>query len=253
MERLLECKNIKKTFARGRMRVEALRGVSLTLEKGCALGIVGESGSGKSTLLRIIAGLERADWGEMTFLGKRLGPRRTREELREMQMIFQNAAASFNPRLRIYTSIGETMKNLTGSSPEEEIRSLALAVGLEPELCSRYPSQLSGGQCQRFAIARAISVRPSLLLCDEITSALDVTTQAQILELLRNMRSEGEMSMIFVSHDLAVVGEICDQILVMRRGEIVEAGESRRLLKNPRHEYTRLLLDSVLKLEKETP
>lgn len=248
MEKLLECKNIKKTFTRNKMRVEALRGVSLSLERGCALGIVGESGSGKSTLLRIIAGLEKADEGEMTFLGKRLGVRRTKEELRGMQMIFQNAASSFDPRMSISASISENMKSLTGSASMEKIQELAAAVGLGPELCGRYPSHLSGGQCQRFAIARAISVHPPLLLCDEITSALDVTTQAQILELLKNMRAEREMSMIFVSHDLAVVGKVCDQILVMRHGEIVESGESRKILKNPEHEYTRLLLDSVLKL-----
>lgn len=249
METLLECKNIEKTFTRNRIKVKALGGVSFTLEKGGSLGIVGESGSGKSTLLRILAGLEKADGGEITFLGKKLPKRRGREELQKMQMIFQNAGASFNPRMRIEDSISETMKNLVGRSSQEDVQKLAVLVGLSPELCSRYPSHLSGGQCQRFAIARAISVQPDLLLCDEITSALDVTTQAQILELLKKMRSEREMSMIFVSHDLAVVGGICDQILVMRQGEVVEFGESYQLLRHPRHEYTKLLLDSVLEVK----
>lgn len=247
---LLCCREIKKTFRRGGQSFRALNSISLEIEEGESLGIVGESGCGKSTLLRIIAGLDKPDSGEVLLRGNRLGVKRSREELRCMQLIFQNANGSFNPRRRVISSILENAQNLTGSASKKELEPLIRRVGIEPELLERYPSRLSGGQCQRLAIARALAVRPELLLCDEITSALDVTTQKLIVELLRELRAEYGMSMLFVSHDLAVVGQLCDRIIVMLGGEIVEQAPSRELLRNPREEYTKKLISSVLEVKK---
>lgn len=246
---LLECREISKAFRQGAHRVQALSQVSLRLAPGEALGIVGESGSGKSTLLRIIAGLEGCDSGEIRMQGKSMSRNRSRADRHTMQMVFQNAGASFNPRRRICSSIREVMNNLLGDAPASVIDSLAQAVGMDPEYLDRYPSQLSGGQCQRFAIARAIAVRPQILLCDEITSALDVTTQEQIIQLLNKLRQESTMSMIFVSHDLAVVGKVCDRILVMREGKILEEGPTKELLLHPQEDYTKQLLESVLEVD----
>lgn len=243
METLFECRNLTRSFREGRQSVEALRGASFALRRGECLGVVGESGSGKSTLLRVISGLEPSDAGEMFLEGRPLRAR-GKAELRAMQMIFQDARGSFNPRRRIRASIAETMRNLRGECTDAQIDALIGRVGLDPALSRRYPGELSGGQCQRLAIARAISVSPKLLLCDEITSALDVSAQAQILELLAALSREMEMAVIFVSHDLALVSCLCARALVMRAGEIVESGEMSELLRAPKQAYTRELLDA---------
>ena len=245
---MLECRDLRKRYSGRGGHVDALRNVSLTLEQGEILGVVGESGSGKSTLLRLISGLEAPDGGELRLKGGLLGPRRTKADYRCIQMIFQDAAASFHPRRTIAASIRESVRSLCGRGAEPDRAGLAALVGLTPEFMDRRPGQLSGGQCQRFAIARAVAVSPELLLCDEVTSALDVSSQAQILRLLAGICREREMSALFVGHDLAVVSCLCDRILVMRDGAVVEEGPTERIIRAPGTAYTRELLDSVLEL-----
>ena len=222
--------------------------VSFTANSGEILGIVGSSGSGKSTLLRLICGLETPDEGHIYLDGRELTGKRSIADRREMQMIFQDPAASFHPRRTIASSIGDAFWSLMGRGAALDLDTLCLEVGLSPELARRYPRSLSGGQCQRFAIARAIASSPRVLLCDEITSALDVSSQAQILALLSFLRREKNMSMIFVSHDLAVVSTLCDRIIVMHGGKIVEEGETERIISSPQNEYTKELTESVMEL-----
>lgn len=163
-------------------------------------------------------------------------------------MIFQDAGASFHPRRTIASSINDAFQSLMGKGAVLDLDSLCIEVGLNSCLARRYPGSLSGGQCQRFAIARAIASSPRVLLCDEITSALDVSSQAQILELLSSLRAETGMSMIFVSHDIAVVSTLCDRIAVMRGGDIVEQGNTKSIISAPRNEYTKELIASVMEV-----
>ena len=166
-----------------------------------------------------------------------------------MQMIFQNAPASFHPRRTIADSITESVRNLRGRSAPLDLSSLADRVGLQRELMDRTPRQLSGGQCQRMAIARAMAVEPEILLCDEITSALDVSSQAQILHLLADICRESHTSAIFVSHDLAVIRCLCDRVMIMRDGALVEEGPAAQVIRQPREAYTKKLVDSVLEIK----
>lgn len=245
---LLEGKQINKTYARGKSSVRALIDVDFTLGDGEILGVVGESGSGKSTLLRQISGLEAPDSGEILLGGKPLGKKRTLEDFRTIQMIFQDAVGSFHPRRKISASIRESVHNLCGRDKEPDLEGLCALVGLDPTLAGRYPRNLSGGQCQRFAIARAVAVGPKILLCDEVTSALDVSSQAQVLKLLADVVREKHMSAIFVSHDLAVVSCICDRVMVMYHGAVVETGDVRSVIDRPQDEYSRKLISSVLEV-----
>ena len=263
---ILEINDLSKSYKSADSIQHALKGVNLTLEKGEILGIVGESGSGKSTLLKMISGLEAPDSGQIKLHGKSLSMRRTKEEYRMMQMIFQNAVASFHPRRSIEASIKEAMRNLLGKqdllekqnenniekedNPEKEIdiEKWTAQVGLTPDLLKRRPGKLSGGQCQRFAIARAIAVKPEILLCDEITSALDVSTQDQILKLLNKICRDMGTSAIFVSHNLAVVSSLCDRIMVMKDGVVVEEGDATQIIRQPKEEYTKRLIESVLEI-----
>ena len=247
---ILHGNGLSKKYTHRGNTVEALTDVSFTLEEREILGIVGESGSGKSTLLRLISGLEAPDRGEITLDGDPLPSRRTRAEYRQIQMIFQDAVGSFHPRRKISASIREAVRNLLGPYEEPDWQTLCDMVQLSPELLDRYPRDLSGGQCQRFAIARAMAVHPRILLCDEITSALDVSSQAQILRLLSNLYYEQNMSIIFVSHDLAVVRSICSRVMVMKDGNVVEEGRSDQIIGAPRQEYTKKLISSVLEVSR---
>ena len=248
---VLEGKDLTKVYGKHKEEIHALCGVSFRLENGEILGLAGESGSGKSTLLKLIAGLEPSSSGTLLLHGHELSPRRTKEDFRTMQMIFQNAPASFHPRRTIADSITESVRSLRGKDSAADFKALADMVGLPPELMERYPRQLSGGQCQRMAIARAMAVQPEILLCDEITSALDVSSQAQILHLLADICREHHTSAIFVSHDLAVVRCLCDRVMIMRGGALVEEGRVEQVIRAPREEYTRRLVESVLEIKDE--
>ncbi len=245
---ILEGRHICRRYHRKGVRVDALSDVSFTLEAGEILGVVGESGSGKSTLLRLISGLETPDSGELLLDGSPLPAKRTKENYRTIQMIFQDAMGSFNPRRKISGSIRETVRNLSDRSAEPDWQTLCAMVRLPLELAERYPRDLSGGQCQRFAIARAMAVHPRILLCDEITSALDVSSQAQILRLLADLHREKGMSVIFVSHDLAVVRSLCDRVMVLCGGKLVEEGAVADVIHSPREDYTQKLISSVLEV-----
>ena len=252
MNTVLEVQHISKNYKRTGRGVEAVADVSLSLRPGEILGIVGESGSGKSTLLRQIACLERADRGRIVLSGTDITGRKTRDICGELQMIFQDSTGSFNPRMKIAASIDETLRNLPGLRGEPVAarrEELIHMVGMAPELAGRYPFQLSGGQCQRMAIARALAAEPKVILCDEITSALDVSAQAQIVRLLAKLRRELRLALLFVSHDLALASCLCDRLMVMNGGRCVEEGTSQKVVNNPQNEYTRRLINSVLTVE----
>lgn len=247
----LEVDNVTQIFrARGR-EVRAVDGVSFTVARGSTFGLVGESGSGKSTvarcalrLLRPTAGTSRIDSEDLAGLA-RADMRRVRAVA---GMVFQNPVAALNPRLTIRDSVAEPLRtHLRLGKAERDARVDALLdeVGLAASHAGRFPHQLSGGQCQRVGIARAIATRPTLLVLDEPTSALDVSVQAQVLNLLQELKAEHGLSYLLISHDLDVVRYMSDEAAVMRRGSIVEAGPASRVLVRPREEYTRQLLESM--------
>ena len=238
---VLEGVAINKSYTGKGRRMQALSSVDFRLKKGEILGIVGESGSGKSTLLRVISGIEKPDSGRLYHDGVEYTGASCAQTGRFMQMVFQDAARSFDPRMPMRRSLSET-----GARSEQEILAMIEKVGLQPELLARRPGRLSGGQCQRMSIARALLARVKILLCDEITSALDVTTQAQVVRLLKELRETEELSMIFVSHDLALVSSLCDRIMVIRQGVCVEEGTAAQVTGAPRHYYTKELLASVM-------
>lgn len=237
----------------GREVVRAVADVSISIPRGGSLGVVGESGSGKSTLARMIIGLERPDSGEIRIGGQlRTAPPRGRAErlarARSVQMVFQDPYLSLDPRIPVGRSIEDTMRlhtDLTAADARHRVLELLDAVGLGPDHADARPKTLSGGQRQRVALARAIAIDPDLLVMDEATSALDVSVQAQVLDMLAGVRKERGLTVLFISHDLGVVRRVCDETVVMRRGEIVEAGPTEELLGRPQHPYTRLLIDSV--------
>ncbi len=244
---MVEIRNLEKTYRRKGREIRALRSMSFFAVPGEALGIVGESGSGKSTLLRLIACLERADQGRILIEGRDVTGRRTEDVCRDVQMVFQDAVRSFNPRKKIRSSIDEVLGRLRGKKGPElcaERERLIRMAGLSPELAERYPGQLSGGQCQRMAIARALAASPKVLLCDEITSALDLSAQAQIVRLLKRLQKELGLTVLFVSHDLVLAMELCDRLLVMKDGECVETGTPEEIRRCPKETYTRELLEA---------
>ena len=245
---VLETKDLSKAYHANRSRVEALKAGRIRLKKGEVLGVVGESGCGKTTLLKLISGLEAPDGGEILLNGRKLKAKRAKADYAAVQMIFQDAISSFHPRRKVADSIQEAVHGLLGKDAKIDKKELSELVGLSPELMDRYPRQLSGGQCQRLAIARAVAVRPQVLLCDEVTSALDVSTQAQILKLLEKICRESGMAAVFVSHDIAVVSELCDRVIVMRDGGIVEEGDTLQVIAKPQEEYTKQLIDSVMEV-----
>jgi peptide/nickel transport system ATP-binding protein len=254
-EPLLRITDLNVTFPahRGAAATLAVDGVSLELREGESLGIVGESGSGKSTLGRSIVRLQKPTFGRIAFAGRDLGAwrgRALREHRRDLQLIFQDPASSLNPRRTIGESIAEPLI-VHGEKDRAKLRAavdeLLERVDLDRPLYHRYPHQLSGGQRQRAAIARALILRPRLVVCDEPVSALDVTTQAQVVRLLRELRAEFELTLVFIAHDLAVVRQVSDRIAVMNRGRIVETLDA-AALHEARDPYTRALLEAVPEL-----
>ncbi|MCW4459847.1 ATP-binding cassette domain-containing protein [Microbacterium sp. MPKO10] len=232
--------------------------VSFDIERGRTFGLVGESGSGKSTIGRAVLRLIELTSGEVRINGTNIGRLSTRELRRarqEMQMVFQDPYSSLNPRVRVGSTIREAMRicgKTRTSGHNGELNELLLKVGLTPEFANRYPHELSGGQLQRIAIARAMSVSPSLVVLDEPTSALDVSVQKGILKLLTDIQIEHNVSYLFISHDIAVVRAMSDVIGVMKAGKLVETGAAEQVLDNPQHEYTKELLTAVPKLPGES-
>jgi oligopeptide/dipeptide ABC transporter ATP-binding protein len=258
MSALLELRDVKKEFAvtgglfqRVVGKVAAVNSVSLNIEKGKTLGIVGESGCGKSTLARVVVGLHPATGGEVIFDGKQINKDADGvnfEASRRIQMVFQDPYSSLDPRLPIGRSIAEGLA-VHGigneASRRKAVGEILQRVGLPAQAADRYPHEFSGGQRQRIGIARALILEPELLVCDEPTSALDVSVQAQILNLLRVLKSELNLTMMFISHNLAVVRHIADDVVVMYLGHVVEMAPSAELFANPRHPYAQALLSAT--------
>ncbi|MCL6416760.1 ABC transporter ATP-binding protein [Aestuariirhabdus sp. Z084] len=241
---------------KNRKYVQASSNVSFTVKEGETFGLVGESGSGKSTIARIIAGLYKEDSGTITFAGQQISSmseRARRPFRRQMQMVFQNPYSSMNPRMTISDIIAEPIRFHNLAEDEKQIRSivgdLLDHVGLGSAAGVKFPHEFSGGQRQRISIARALATRPRFLICDEPTSALDVSVQAQILNLLKDLQDELGLTMLFISHDLPVIRQMCDRIGVMRYGALVEVAETETLFNSPQHEYTQSLLSLIPRLE----
>ena len=224
----------------------AVKGVSFDVRRGEIFGLVGESGCGKTTVANTIAGLVAQSAGSIDFQGTALGAKREKSVRQSLQMVFQDPYSALNPRLRINSAIAEPILfyKLAANAEEarQDARTLLEAVGLPADAGGRFSHAFSGGQRQRIAIARALGPRPSLLICDEPTSALDVSVQAQLLNLLKDLRDLAGLSMLFISHDLAVIRQMCDRIAVMKSGEIVELAETEALFTAPKHDYTKELL-----------
>jgi oligopeptide/dipeptide ABC transporter ATP-binding protein len=257
-ELLLEVCGLRVEFAGGglpgsrRETVHALRGVDLALAEGRSLGVVGESGCGKSTLARVVLGLVEPRAGAVRWRGRTVDTSdRTRMRLmrRELQVVFQDPFGSLDPRMTAGASVTEALEALEGLSDASAVRARVSAafesVGLDRGLASRYPHELSGGQCQRVAIARATIAHPRLLICDEAVSALDVSVQAQIVNLLAGLRRQQGIGLLFISHNLAVVRHLCDEVVVLYLGRVVERAPREELFSAPRHPYTRALLAAV--------
>ena len=248
-------KNEKSLFFAKPQTLKAVKDVSFKLYAGETLGVVGESGCGKSTLARAIIGLVEASEGEIIWLGKNLrkqSAKQWKETRKDIQMIFQDPLASLNPRMNIGEIIAEPLKiyqpHLSAAEVKEKVQAMMLKVGLLPNLINRYPHEFSGGQRQRIGIARAIILKPEIIICDEPVSALDVSVQAKIINLLKELQQKLNISYIFISHDLGVVKHIADRVMVMYRGRVVEEGTRDEIFANPKHDYTKLLLSSIPKI-----
>ena len=244
---ILEAEHLKKVFTSNKKAFTAVDDVSFFLKRGECLGIVGESGSGKSTVARMITRLQDITEGRVILFGKditHVKGKELRETWRRMQMVFQMPMESFDPRCTLGDGIGESLRNAGMSRRETKgkVEELLITCGLTPEFAGRYPHEVSGGQCQRAAIARALAVEPDILICDEATSALDVTVQKQVLELLMELKEKKELAFLFICHDLALVQAFCDRVLVMYQGEIVEEGAPDEIINHPKREYTRRLV-----------
>ena len=257
-EYLLELDQIERRFGGGKSllgkplpAVHAVQGINIGVRKGETLGIVGESGCGKSTLARLIVGLDMPSNGTIDFAGSDLvamGRQNHKTLARKIQYVFQDPVASLNPRKSIRSILEAPLIQLLGlnkKAREDRLAELLHAVNLAPEFLDRYPHEFSGGQAQRIGIARALAADPELIVLDEPVSALDVSVQAQVLNILDMLKSQFGLTYIFISHDLSVVESICDRVMVMYFGRLVEIGHTRDVFRNPRHPYTRLLLQSA--------
>jgi peptide/nickel transport system ATP-binding protein len=248
---LLEVSGLEARYRSGRSGWPAVRDVSFTIETGSCVALVGESGSGKTTVGRCIAGLHEPSQGVVSFAGNALaGAARSRplDVRRRIQIVFQNPFESLNPRHHVADSIARPLHVLRGLSRREaeaEVGELLDRVRLPRRVAKRFPIELSGGERQRVAIARALAPRPDLLICDEVTSALDVSVQAAVLELLQDLQRELSLSMLFITHNLGVVACVGDSVLVMDKGQLVETGPVRQVLEHPAHEYTQRLLEAA--------
>lgn len=261
MKKLLKVKDLKKYYPirQGILRrhigdVKAVDGVSFSIEQGEIVGLVGESGSGKSTVGKAMIRLIEPTEGEIEFMEtdfRAASSKQLRALRLKVQMIFQDPFASLNPRKTIMDNLGEPLlyHKLVKSHEEQvfEVEKILSKIGLNSSILDHYPHQFSGGQQQRLSIGRALALNPKLIICDEAVSALDLSVQAQILNLLLDLKRQFRLSYLFISHDLSVVRHFCDRILVMYRGKIVEEGRTEAIFNNPKHPYTQLLLASVPK------
>ncbi len=235
----------RRTFRGAKEGVHALRGVTFQIHEGERLGIVGESGSGKSTLIRILAALDRPTEGEVLFNGDVISsqPERKLKTLRKnMQFVFQDPMSSLDPRMTVRSIIAEPLIGQGRHAVDRRVKEMLDAVGLPSRAAERYPHQFSGGQRQRISIARALAPEPTVLVADEPVSALDVSVRAQILNLLNELTEQTGVSMVFVSHDLAVIRRVCDTVAVLSAGSVVESGSTEEVYSNPQDEYTQALL-----------
>jgi peptide/nickel transport system ATP-binding protein len=251
-------------FTRGRTPFRAVDGISLEVAPGEIIGVVGESGSGKSTLGRVVAGFQQPTSGRVLLpkAGGGLGPREGAHGYRDVQMIFQESAAALDPRASVSRTLLEAYepnppllrgrRNLTRANANTQIETALVSVGLPASMAQKRASDLSGGEKQRVAIARALATEPTLIVCDEVVAALDVAVRAVTLNLLTRLRREIGVALLFISHDMSVVGHIADRILVMHNGRVVESGTVTEILDNPQQEYTQRLIESVPKLELES-
>lgn len=255
---LLEVRNLKKYYSvksgflnKDRRSVKAVDGINLSVKQGEILGIVGESGCGKSTLGRSILRLIEPTSGEVIFEGTNicgLKKEEMRLKRREMQIVFQDPGASLNPRLTVGEIIGEPLEVFhicEGKEKEERIYKLMDLVGINRAYINRFPHEFSGGQRQRLGIARALAVKPKLIICDEPVSALDVSIRAQVLNLMKELKDKLNLTYIFISHDLSVVHHICDRVAVMYLGRVVEIADKKQIYENPVHPYTKALLSAI--------
>jgi ABC-type oligopeptide transport system ATPase subunit len=247
---VLEVRDLEVTFGSGHAAAKVLKGVSATIERGKTLGIVGESGSGKSTLAKAIVGLNPASAGSIWINGAdvaRMASAQRRAMRREVQMIPQDPYSSLNPRRTIGQTLAEAIDPVRSNprAHREKISYWLSTIRLDADVAERYPHEFSGGQRQRIAIARALAVGPKLIIADELTSALDLSVQAEILNLISRLRTELDLTMAFISHDLDVVHHVSDDIMVLFHGEVVELGDVDTVYGSPKHPYTRRLIDSV--------
>ena len=251
MNTLLEAEHLTKVFTqRGKKSFKAVDDVSFSLKAGETLGIVGESGSGKSTLAKMITRLTDITEGILKFQGKditKLKQRQLKDVYGKIQMVFQNPVGSFDPRRTLGDGIGESLRNRGMKKTEvaKRVKELLEQCGLDEEFAGRYPHEVSGGQCQRAAIARALAIEPKVLICDEATSSLDVTIQKQIMELLEDLKDTHGLSFIFICHNLALVQSFCDKVLVLSEGKVVENGKPDDIINEPQEAYTKKLVDAV--------
>jgi dipeptide transport system ATP-binding protein len=243
---LLEVRDLKKHYPIGKDKtVKALDGVSFQLEEGKTLGLVGESGCGKSTLAKTLMGLDCATSGEILFNGRPAKSYSSKERTQFIQMIFQDPYSSLNPRKKAWELISEPLFINSDFSKKEcyqKACELMEKVGLRPQLAKRYPHMFSGGQRQRIGIARALILNPKVLICDEPVSALDVSIQAQVLNLLMDLQDELKLSYLFIGHDLSVINHVSNETLVMYLGKVVESGKRDDIFANPKHPYTQALM-----------
>jgi oligopeptide/dipeptide ABC transporter ATP-binding protein len=245
---LLRVENLHKHFKEGRHTIHAVNGVTFDIYPGEAVGLVGESGCGKTTVARCILRLEKPTRGRIVFDGQdiaQLSSRKIRGLRRHFQMVFQDPNASLNPRLTVRRTLSEPLQLHDLFQDENQLHEAIQRVNLELEHLKRYPHQLSGGQKQRVGIARAIMTHPGFVILDEPTSSLDMSLRIHIIALLRRLQEELKMTYLFISHDLSTVRHLCDRVLVMYLGQIVEMGQTEDVFNNPRHVYTQALLSAI--------